>query len=217
MKQEDIIELHERIETILQRFKEDKNYAFDCDIDTFCLYAKFLNPQSYGNRVQCYFANLMDYQIIPSSLDKGDFINKYNEIVEFKCSFLTKFSRDINIKQIRTWQTDIKYYYIFAVDFLDYKNIRYKTYKLTKKEMLQECALLKATPCHSTKEANKVNTNVEIGFSIKFGSLNFKRWESLYLLNDFDIKSLSIQKVDKDLEIKQLKEEIVRLRQLSLL
>lgn len=212
MELKEIINLHEQIDEILTKFKNDKEFGFDKDIDRFCLLAKLLNPQTYGNRVQCYFANIMDYTIIPSSLDKGDFLNKYGETVEFKCSFLTKLSRDINVRQIRTYQSELKYYYVFTVDFLDYNNIRYKTYRLTKSQMLQEVNLLGAKPCHSTKVANTNNLNVEVGFAIKYGSLNHKRWESTYLLNEFDIKSISIKKIESMSEVEKLKNTIEQLQ-----
>lgn len=212
MNKSDLINLHLSIENILEKFKSNKKFGFDLPIDDFCLLAKFLNPQSYGNRVQCYFAEIMDYILLPSSFDNGDFLNKYNEIVEFKCSFLTKLNRDINVKNIRKWQNEIKYYYIFTVDFLDFNNLTYRTYKLTKQELYQEIEILNASACHSTKIINEKNENIEVGFSIKIDSNNYKRWCDLYLLKDFDIKSLSQKTIDSRNYVKEIENELIQLK-----
>lgn len=184
---EDIIIAHQIIDELTQNFKNDANYGHKYDIDTFMLHCYHLNPQRYGLRVQNYFAYMMQYKKINASEDRGDFEDKYGQYVEFKCSFLKTYSREINVKQIRTWQP-LKFYYVFTVDYADFRNIKYKTYMLTHDEMLKECELMNATSCHMTKENHEKNEKVELGFTIKEGTANFERWEKTYLLKNFDIK-----------------------------
>lgn len=192
----ELIKMHEAQEMITARFKEDKNYAFDLAVDSFFLRVKGLNPQRYGLRAQAYFSLLLDYQTIPSSEDCGDFMNKEGEQVEFKCSFISKINKDINVRQIRPWQA-LKYYYIFTVNYSNYHKLEYKLYKLSKQEMAQECELLNAGSCHGTKEISESNPHKELGFSIKLGSEHFLRWEEKYLRINFNPVQLSEQRLIK--------------------
>lgn len=215
---EEIIQIYELQDIINSNFSEDKYYGFDLDLDSFFLRCRNLKPQVYGLRVQAYLSLLFKYKTTPSSLDCGDFKTRENEDVEFKCSFIDKISKKINVRQIRKWQ-DIDYYYIFTVDYTDYKNIIYKCYKLNKKEFKEECLLLNAQPIHSTKKSNENNDKVEYGFSINLDSEHFRRWEENYLNKKLDLKLLSEERLkeintekQKELLIETYKEEIIRLK-----
>ncbi len=192
----EIIKMKIRINDYLTyKYASNKYYSFDMYIYDFMIRVYNLKPQRYGFRVQAYFSLLMGYKLIPSSLDSGDFENKYGELVEFKCSFLGLNSNVINVRQVRLWQ-DIHYYYIFEVDFTDLDKIKYKTFKLTKQEMIEECEIL-GNPCHMTALKNGENKNVELGFEINRNSKHYTRWLEKYYLKNYDIEKLSHNFVDK--------------------
>ncbi len=184
-------------------FKQNSKYGFDMTIDDFIYRVCHLNPQKYGLRIQAYFANVMGYKFLDKSLDNGDFENLEGETVEFKCSFLNldHETNKINIKQIRLYQ-EIKYYYIFTINFNDEHNLTYKTYKLNKNDMLSECKLM-ASNCHMTKLRNEENKNVELGITItaKEENEHFKRWEDKYLLTNFNIKTVCDNYIERHKQI----------------
>lgn len=202
LSNEEIIAMYELQDVINNNFNQDKQYGFDLDLDSFFLRCRNLKTQIYGLRVQAYLSTLLKYKPTPSSEDCGDFKTRENEDVEFKCSFLDNYSKNINIKNIRRWQ-DIDYYYVFTVDYSDYRNLIYKCYKLNRKQMDDECKVMNAQPVHSTKKANEHNEKIELGFSVKVGSDHFLRWEDNYLNKKFDLRKLSEERL---LEIKSAQE-----------
>lgn len=206
----DLIKFLKLSESINSAFSDNPKYGFDLDIDSFMLRAYNLNPQKYGLRVQAYFSLMMGYESIPSSHDLGDFRNKEGEEVELKCSFLTMNNEYINIKQIRTWQ-DLKYYYVFAIDFNDFEMLKYECFKLSKEQMLEEMKHCNAKPVHSTKEKNEGNTNIEYGFSIKVGSKNYDRWCELYKLKNFNIRKICQDKLKEESFKSELQNTIMTL------
>jgi hypothetical protein len=175
LNNQEIIEMYKLQDIINEKFYQDQKYGFDLDVDSFFLRCRNLKTQIYGLRVQAYISTLLKYKTTPTSDDCGDFKNRENEDIEFKCSFIDKYSKSINVKQIRSWQ-DIDFYYCFTVDYTDYTNLIYKCYKLTKKDMEKECFIMNAKPIHSTKKNNENNDKIELGFSIKLNTENFKRW-----------------------------------------
>jgi hypothetical protein len=190
-----IIKAHKVQDEINKAFKSNKNYGFYYDIDTFSIMCYNLSPQRYGLRMQDYFGYMLNFKKVPSKKDRGDYLSTTGQFVEFKCSFLKEYQREINVKQIRLYQ-DLSYYLVFTVDYSDYFNIKYKTYMLSKLEMEQECILMNATSCHMTKENHEQNEKVELGFTIREDSENFKRWEEKYLLKRFDIVEVCDKKLD---------------------
>lgn len=215
---DEIIAMYELQDVINQNFKKNKEYGFDLDVDSFFLRCRNLKTQIYGLRVQAYLCTLLKYKTTPSSDDCGDFKTRENQDVEFKCSFLDNFAKSINVKQIRNWQ-DLDFYYVFTVDYTDYRNISYKCYKLTKQQMEEECSLMNAKPVHSTKKNNENNEKVELGFSIKVGSEHYDRWEVRYLNRKLDLKALSNERIadvaeknNYQSEIEKYKAEIERLK-----
>lgn len=218
LSNEEIIAMYELQDIINSNFKGNKEYGFDLDVDSFFLRCRNLKTQIYGLRVQAYLCTLLKYRTTPSSDDCGDFKTRENQDVEFKCSFLDNQAKAINVKQIRNWQ-DLDYYYCFTVDYSDYRNIAYKCYKLTKKQMEEECTTLNAKPVHSTKKNNENNEKVELGFSIKIGSEHYNRWEEKYLNKKLDLKALSDERIKEvqvkneyQSEIEKYKAEIERLK-----
>lgn len=216
---EEIILMYERLDVLYSNIKENKTYGFDLDVYSFFLRHRYAKTQIYGLRVQAYLCTLLKYKTTPSSEDCGDFKTRESEDVEFKCSFLDKYSRQINVKQIRPWQ-DLDYYYIFTVDYSNYQDLIYKCYKLTKKQMTDECVLMNAKPTHSTKKNNENNDKIELGFFVNLNSEHFIRWENNYLNKKLDLQLLSDERLAEIStttqyidEIEKYKAELERLKQ----
>lgn len=224
LTEEQLIDLHVKIDSLKKNFKGEKKYGFNLSAKSFALKVKFLNTQSYGLRVQSFFAYHLGFKLTPSSLDLGDFKTVGGHDIEFKCSFLDSNQDNINVKQIRNWQ-DLNYYYVFTIDFNDYRDIKFKCYELSKEQMINECILMNAIPTHNTKGNHHEKSS--IGFSICVGSENYDRWEKQYLNNKFDIEKIvdeSNKKINnsknKDLILEQqaklIKEMEEKIRQLEM-
>lgn len=205
MEIDKLTEYHKLNDELIANFIADKEYGFDFDIDRLFMILKTMNPQRFGYRGQRYFCKLLDFKEIPSKLGAGDFLNSLNENVEFKCSFLDVNKRFIHVKHIRPWQP-LNYFYILAVDFIDYTDIKYDCYVIPADKMAQELILLKATPCNNTAEANQNNKNIELGFSLELGSPDHQRWLKEYHKRNFDFRALSEKKREDWKYIKQLEE-----------
>ena len=192
---EELIEFYKKFDSLKKKFKEDKQYGFDLEADKFFLRVRPLKTQIYGLRVQCYFAYHLDFKLIPNSMDCGDFKTKAGHDIEFKCSFIDEEAQSINVKQIRQWQ-NLDYYYVFTVDYRDYRNIEYKCYELSKEDMMKECELMNAKPVANVKDKNNFE-HASLGFSITLGSDNHRRWEEKYLNKKFNIKEIVNNSLNK--------------------
>lgn len=181
-------------EVLNTKFAKDLKYGFDLDLDSFMLRIYNLNPSMYGYRFQAYLSLKMEYTAVPSTDDQGDFLNREGESVELKCSFQTCTNKIINVKNIRIWQPT-KYYYIFAVDYADFENLKYDCFKLNKQEMIEEMLLCGARPQSNTKAINSEHENRNESFSIKIGSNTHTRWLEKYKLNNFDLRKICDEKV----------------------
>jgi hypothetical protein len=210
---EDLIQYYKLNSLLTKKFIDDEKYGFDLDLQSFLLRCYNLNPSRYGFRVQNYFANIFNYSQIHKSLNLGDFKNKYGEYIEFKCSFLDENKDVVKIRGIRDWQ-EIQYYYIFIVNFNDFNNITYKTYKLNKfhmKELLQEGNITK----------KEVNGQLSYDMDMKITAQAFIDFERKYLLKDFCINKVVDEYIEnlKNNEImreanKQLEERVRELEKL---
>jgi len=190
----DLININIILDAIKKRFNDNAKYGHDLRLNEFLLQAKTLPPSAYGYRMQSYFSMLFDCQVISSKSDLGDFINQLEQVIEFKCSFLSESMNKINIKQIRLWQ-DIDEYYVFVSDFEKYDDIKTYLFKLSKSQMVEECDLMNAKSCHMTESNYSQNEKVELGFSIAKDSENWKRWTDRYHVRRLNLHD----KVDKKL------------------
>lgn len=207
-----IIESLETQNEITKQFINDSKFGFDLPLKEFLLMTLFLNPQRYGLRVQYRIAHTMKYTSLSSSLDCGDFLNREGEEVEIKCSFLSETNNTIAVKQIRPWQK-LKYYYVFVVFFHDLRNLQYKCFKLSKKEMEEEMILCNAKPVHSTKERNEGNLNVEYGLSVKTNSDTYTRWLEQYELKKFNLEQICEERIKEESYKKDLEDTIKALEE----
>lgn len=194
INEKDLIDINVILDAIKKRFNSNSKYGHDLRLNEFLLQAKTLQPSAYGFRMQSYFSMLFDCQVISSKSDLGDFINQLEQVVEFKCSFLSDNMNKINIKQIRLWQ-DIDEYYVFVSDFENYEDIKTYLFKLSKSQMIEECDVMNAKSCHMTESNYSQNEKVELGFSISKDSENWKRWIERYHVRRLNLHD----KVDKKL------------------
>jgi hypothetical protein len=220
MDKEELIKLLESFDKINSCFKNDSKYGFDLMPDDFALTVRPLKTQIYGLRVQGYFAHHLNFILTPSSMDLGDFRTPGGHDIEFKVSFLDNDSQSINCKQIRNWQ-DLDFYYVFTINYSNYRDIIFKCYELTKEQMIEECSLVNAKPVANVSSKND-SEHASLGFSIKVGSEHYRRWEEKYLNKKFDIRKVvsdNLKRIHTDKEkdelimkqheiIKQMEEKI---------
>jgi len=149
--------LNENISRIRGEASNDPEYGFNDDWYTFMSKMMLLTPQSQGIRIQNYIIKKKGWRKIPSSMDRGDVINKSGEYFEIKTSIITSSNPYVNIVQIRLWQK-IDGYYIFVIDATNnYETIQFI---LSKSDMINEVKLIGGS-AHGTYNANKLNTNKE--------------------------------------------------------
>lgn len=143
----------------------------------------YLIPQSWGTKIQNYICNKLKFKNVCAGKNKGDLFDEENNIYyELKTSMLNDFkeSLNFNVKNIRLWQ-DVDFYLCLFIDVRDIDNIKHNLFILSKEDMINEVELLKANPTNGTKEANINNSNIDLSFSIKVNSSNYKRWVEKYL------------------------------------
>lgn len=184
---------------IVAEILNNNKWGFDKDWESFIYGLAFTNPQTYGQRVQNRTILELNATSVPSSIGRGDYLNKNGRYVEMKTSLLTDSSSLMNVVQIRPWQeTD------YHVALVDMRQDKVKTYSfmLTKEQMKKELTLLsnEGTSAHGTKNINLKNKNIEKRFSINpsLEDENFQRWLSNYQV---DLKQEKIKKSKKDKEI----------------
>jgi hypothetical protein len=146
-----------------------------------------LSPQSKATKIEDLIRYFLHYDKVKPSKNKGDAIDPLsNEYIEFKIS-TTNQDNQINAVQLRVWQ-DIDRYIIGYIDETDFNNSHF--FLLSKKELQKELRVMGESAMHGTKEANKVNENVELALRIPVDLSNkdFQRWIKKYsfeLLNKF--------------------------------
>jgi hypothetical protein len=176
------------LHSMLEEINESKLWGFKATWENFMAGMVFLNPQSYGFRIENRLRFQLDAIRNNATSNNGDFQDIEGNNYECKTSVLTTNSSQINLVQIRPWQ-NTDYYCIF----FDMRNKGFKPYcfKLTAEEMKQELFLNNGTAAHGTLAANKVNRNIEYRFSFNLddNDKTFRRWKEKYLVDfDFDAK-----------------------------
>ena len=136
-----------------------KNFVEPDDFEDFLVSCKlFLNPQSYGTKIQNRWRKDNGYKKVNSSLNLGDYKDE-SMYVEFKVSYIS--NNQWTIIQIRPYQK-IQRYDIMLIDE-DYKD---KLYKIPKDKM--NILIDKyGDVAHGTKGSNLNNKNLEYRMTIK--------------------------------------------------
>lgn len=168
---------------------KDKEFGFSDEFNLFIKKMLFLNPQSYGSRIQNYVAKSFNLGVVNQKNDKGDLRNSLNQHFEVKASLITHINPCLNLVQIRLWQK-ISGYFCVAIDT---RETPFKTYVffLTKNEMEIECAN-NASSAHGTQAAVENNMNKELRMSLVINPQNslFQEWCRKYLQEDIDLRTI---------------------------
>ena len=153
----------------------------------------FLNPQSYGARIEKWqlFKLGEKFSKVKSSEGRGDTLYRKGNTrsyIEKKNSLLDNTNSILNMIQIRLFQP-VDYYLVAAYDLRDLNNYTSYIFWLTHDEMLDEVHnKMSATAAHGTKQLNKVNENIEYRLSLSFEKENehLTRWKEKYLVKDLN-------------------------------
>lgn len=146
----------------------------------------YLNPQSYGARIENHIKKCLGFTKVSAKKNRGDLVNPCTKCYyEVKISLLTPCNLALNLVQIRLWQ-NVDYYLCVAYDLRNVINYRKYVFLLTHDEMKKECA--RASAAHGTSISNSNNKNVELRMSINCDENDetFKRWKEKYLKEDFN-------------------------------
>lgn len=178
------LEEHLKFKIELRRLlKKNPYYGFDLNEDMFGILMANILPSSYGNRVPNYFAQKLKL-LDSNDKDRGD--KKYDDkYYECKTSIILDINDPIsfNIRQLRKWQ-DTNY----IIFFFNVPKKEWSRYYLTNNQMQEEVVICKASACHGSKEANKVNKKPELAFSLK--GENLERWNDRYKISYADLYSM---------------------------
>ena len=142
----------------------------------FYFITSILSSQSRSPFWQNYFIKKINAKKIKASENKGDF-KWNNNFYEFKISGFNKDSA-LHVVQIRIWQNCN-----YVIVYLDPQGNSF-IFILSHDQMKQELKVLKATPAHGTKEANRNNEKIEYRFTLRYESPDFTRWLLEYKVED---------------------------------
>lgn len=190
--------LRTQVSSLVEQIGSDKKWGFDKNWEDFMSGMSFLNPQSYGFRIENRLRNQLDAIRNSVNTNNGDFKDQKGVNYECKTSVLLKSDSKVNLVQIRPWQ-NADYYCVF----FDMRNNGFTPYcfKLTAEEMKEELSLTGATPAHGTYSANRANKNIEYRFSFGINSDDkvFNRWLEKYLIEfDFTHKINLLELLEKE-------------------
>ena len=156
--------------------------------DLALISATFPSAQQYGPKFERWINHNCGWENVKSSLGRGDSkIKNKNVYIEQKWNIRTDVGP--GGLQHRFWQ-DINYYLYGHVDDSNSDNITVDLYLLTKEQVITESKLVNAQPTHGTKDANKLNENVEYSMGVKYGSTDHRRWKDNYRVTLEDLKNL---------------------------
>jgi hypothetical protein len=170
MRKDKLLNLLKIQKNIRMDAHNNTTWGFELPFNKFLMYMKlYFTPQSYGIRIQNRIIKENGWNSIPSTLNRGDSIDKDGKYNEIKISYLTP-NDFYNLIQIRLYQ-NIDYYYLMFVDS-EYNPI-YVT--LTESQM-KELVNKYGTAAHGTKNSILENKNIEYRITIPY---NKKIWKEL--------------------------------------
>lgn len=174
--------LSKLLDPIREQAKNNQELGFEDKFGSFLLLMSFLNPQSYGTRIQNRIGLALGGKTVPSQSNKGDILVK-DSYYEIKLSFITKTNCALNLVQVRLWQNVNYLCFWFNTDTFEYS-----LYELTHEQMEEEMKLVGASSAHGTKSVNEKNENVELRYSLNIDANDphFQRWEKNYKSSKLD-------------------------------
>lgn len=189
MDKTDVVDLYKNVMLFREKSINNPKFGFDLPLKEFVCTMGLLTPQSYGGRFERYMQERYGFKSLNSKDGMGDFSDELSNNYELKVSLITTTNIEMNMVQIRPYQTDVNRYMIIAVDvrgiLLD-GDIEVYLFMLTKEEMMFEIKECKATSAHIHKGAILENENIEYRMSIpiKKGNDKFERWLKKYYKED---------------------------------
>lgn len=185
----DVVSLYKNLMLVRKESANNPKFGFDLPLREFICTMGLLTPQSYGSRFEKYMQEKYGFTSLNSKDGKGDFSDELSNNYELKVSLITTTNINMNMVQIRPYQTDINRYMIIAVDvrgILSNDDIEVYVFMLTKEEMIFELKECKATSAHIHKGAISVNENIEYRISVPMikGNIKFDRWIERYYKED---------------------------------
>ena len=189
MDKTNVVDLYKNVMLFREKSINNPKFGFDLSLKEFVCTMGLLTPQSYGCRFERYMQERYGFKSLNSKDGMGDFSDELSNNYELKVSLITTTNIEINMVQIRPYQTDVNRYMIIAVDvrgiLLD-GDIEVYLFMLTKEEMMFELKECKATAAHIHKGAILENENIEYRMSIpiKKGNDKFERWLNKYYKED---------------------------------
>lgn len=159
--------------------KERDNWLFNCSDNDFNLYCvNALTSQSYGAKFQERFRRKYNLDKVKASLNRGDIKSKTLHF-EYKMSLLKADKEIVNIVQIRP-DHSIDHYIVEVYDARSLDHVdHFKTFCLTKDQMLEECVLYGNCPAHGNK-----GIATELRIDLKINSPAFDRWIKDYSFDE---------------------------------
>ena len=168
-----------------EAISKNKKWGFDLPEKEFIKGMVYLNPQSYGARIEKYIKEKLGFKKVRAKENRGDLRSDVPEFYEVKTSLITPTNDALNLVQIRLWQYN-DYYLCIAYDLRDISNYKKYLFLLTHDEMEMECE--HASAAHGTSVSNNNNENIELRLSIICNENDdtFNRWKEEYLVEDYD-------------------------------
>lgn len=162
---------------LLQKIRGDaaknKKWGFDLEPNNFAKAMACLTSQSYGGRIENYFANQLNLERTDDQ-NRGDRRSILGEYFEMKCSIFNTSNVKLNLVQIRPWQNTG---YIFCVfDIRDLNNIQTQLFFLNKNQMELEKTKCKVSSAHGTKITNLNNLHKEEAMRLEADGIIYNRW-----------------------------------------
>lgn len=175
------------LRNITDIISNDTKWGFDKDWEDFILGMTFMNPQTYGIRIQNRLIAQLEGLKVKAKDNAGDFVDISGKSFECKTSILMRGNSQFHVVQVRPWQGSDYYCVLFDIRT---ENFKAYCFKLTSEEMKKELSLLGATAAHGTSSANRRNANIEYRFSMSVSDDNdhFQRWKNKYSI-DFDFNA----------------------------
>tara|TARA_Y100001937_G_scaffold24256_1_gene34906 strand:- start:803 stop:1348 length:546 start_codon:yes stop_codon:yes gene_type:complete len=156
--------LEQKIEITKERRRMRKKFVESPDFRTFLVDCYlYLNPSSYGTRIQERFRKDFGWEKVSALENRGDY-KTIKDYVEFKVSYLG-IANKYSLKQIRPWQ-ELDRYHVMLVD----SSFDYTIYDIPKHHM-DELVYKYGSLCHGTSTTNLKNQKVEYGWDFKENKL----------------------------------------------
>ena len=186
---EEFIEKATSARDIVRKLADNNaEFGFNLSITHFLkIMHAYINPQSYGARIQNKLIKDFNLSKVSAQKDKGDVTNINGKFGEIKVSYKT-ISNKFNFVQIRPHQ-NCDFYLLCAIDPSDF--VLYP-FLITKDNISHLLKIVKAVNCHGVTENKIDRTQEELRVSVEKDSINWNIMTDKYLCLDLKSKLLNL-------------------------